>query len=244
MKYLYWVGAVFVIGFGIYLSMKVSVQPSSVSKIKFSQFLNPEEFGKKVFETMRSEVRDAPIVLLGVTPNKIEDMEFWRGFFEANQEKELKYDVLVVEPMLPYVEIFSSNMRIDIKDDMSRFVEGVKKAREQGLRVAVIVPNIYSSQLIKKNPASRLKEEYGLDVVSFSISKFPVTLEQEESFDPKCIYEEGKDLAGTGELGCMILSVAKKTYRKKFEDGKYSGLMEQTGAKDYLILMNRNAGSH
>lgn len=243
MKYLYWLGAAFVIALGIYLSMQVSVQPKSTSKIQFSQFSTAEEFGKVVFEKLKSDVKSAPVVLLGVTPNKIEDMEFWRGFLEANQEKGLRYDVVVVEPLLPYVELFNSSMRIDIKEEMPRFVEGINKARAEGLRVAVIVPNIYSSQLITKNPASRLKEEFKLDVVSFSVTKFPVTLEQEESFDPRCVFEEGKDFAGTGELGCVILSIAKKTYRKKFEDNKYSGLMEQTGPKDFIILLNRNAGS-
>lgn len=244
MKYLYWLGAAIVLALGIYLSMQVSVQQQSISKIQFSQYSNAEEFGKEAFEKLKLEVRESPVVLLGVTPNKIEDMEFWRGFLEANQEKGLKYDVIVVEPMLPYVELFDSNMRIDIKEEMLRFVEGIKKAREEGLRVAAIVPNIYSSQLIKKNPVSRLIEEYKLDVTSFSVTKFPVTVEQEESFDPKCVFEEGKDIAGTGGFGCMIISVAKKTYRKKFEDNKYSGLMEQVGPKDYLILLNRNAVTH
>lgn len=240
MKYLYWIGAVAVIGLGIYFSANFSIQPQSIPKIKFSQVKTPEELGKGVYERLRLEIREAPIVLLGVTPNHIEDMELWRGFFEANQEAGSKYDVIVVEPMLPYIELFNSNMRIDIKDETARFVEGVQKARAEGLRVAVIVPNIYSSQLLKKNPANRLKDEYKLDVVSFSVTKFPVTREQEQAFEPKCVYEEGKDFAGTGPLGCMIQNIARKTYRKKLEQNKYSGVMEQTGAKDYLILLNRN----
>ncbi len=243
MKYFYWFCAIAVIALGIYFAANFSIQPQSIGKIKFSQVSTPEEFGKAVYERLRLEVREAPIVLLGVTPNQIEDMELWRGFFEANQEPGSKYDMIVVEPMLPYVELFNSNMRIDIKEETARFVEGVKKAREEGLRVAVIVPNIYSSQLLKKNPANRLKDEYKLDVVSFSVTKFPVTREQEQVFEPKCTIEEGKDLAGTGALGCMIQNIARKTYRKKIEDNKYSGLMDQTGAKDYIILFNRNAGS-
>ncbi|MGZ3768220.1 MAG: hypothetical protein ACXVCP_05985 [Bdellovibrio sp.] len=243
MKYLYWLGAAAVLVLGIYVSMNLSVQPQTVSKIKLSQFVNPEDFGKLVFEKLRPEIKEAPIVLFGVTPNMIEDIEFLRGFLEADQEQGLKYDLIVVEPMLPYVELLNANMRIDIKDDMSRFVEGVRKARAEGLRVAVIVPNIYSSQLINKNPANRLKEDYKLDITSFSITKFPVTVEQEQSFEPKCIFEEGKDPEGTGAFGCMIVSVAKKTYRKKFEDNKYSGLLEQVSPKDYIILLNRNAGS-
>lgn len=240
MKYLYWVAAVAVIGLGVFFSMNFRIQERSIPKIKFSQVTNPEELGKGVYERLRLEIRQAPIVLLGVTPNQIEDMELWRGFLEANQEQGSKYDVIVVEPQLPFVELFASDMRIDIQAEMQRFVEGVSNARAQGLRVAVIVPNIYSSQLVKKGPASRLKDEYKLDVTSFSVAKFPVTREQEQSFEPICEMEAGRDLVGTGHLGCMIREIARKTYRKKFEENKFSGMMEQTGAKDYLILLNRN----
>ncbi len=58
--------------------------------------------------------------------------------------------MIIVEPMLPYVEIFHGAVYVPMKDEMPRFVEGVQKALQQGLRVAAIVPNIYSSQLLKK----------------------------------------------------------------------------------------------
>jgi hypothetical protein len=240
MKYVYWVSAIAVIALGIYFASVFSIQPQSIPKIKFSQVELPETLGKGIFERMRLEVHEAPIILLGVTPNHIEDLELWRGFLQANTEKGLKYDMIAVEPMLPFVELFSSSMRIDMKDDMVRFVEGIKKAREQGLRVAVIVPTIYSTQMLKGNPADRLKNEFKLDITSFSVTKFPVTREQEEAFEPKCEVEAGKDLEGTGPLGCMIREIARKTYRKKLEQNKFTGLMEQTGEKDYLILFNRN----
>lgn len=243
MKYLYWICAIAVLVLGIYFSMSVSVIPKTQTKIKFSQVSIPEDLGKVVFEQLRTEVMESPVVFLGVTPNQIEDMELLRGFFEANQEAGSKYDLIVVEPMLPYVELFDSNMRIDIKEEMGRFVEGVRKARSEGLRVAVIVPNVYSSQLLQKNPVKRLEMEYKIQVMSLSVAKFPVTREQEESFEPRCVIEEGKDFAGTGPLGCMIQNIARRTYRLNFEDNKFSGLMEQTGPRDYLILLNRNAGS-
>lgn len=241
MKYLYWVSAVAVIALGVFFSMNFQIQERSIPKIKFSQVEVPETLGKGIYERLRMEVKNAPIVFLGVTPGQIEDLELWRGFMEANQEQGSKYDVIVVDPQLPYVELFNSTMRLDVQKEMSRFVEGVNNARAQGLRVVVIVPYIYSSQLVKKGPANRLKEEYKMDVTSFSVMKFPVTREQEEAFQPVCDLDETRDLAGTGHLGCMVREVARKTYRKKFEENKYSGMMEQTGAKDYIVLLNRNA---
>ena len=244
MKYLYWLGVLAVIFLGVWLASSISVHPQTQTKIKFSQVHLPEDFGKRVFETLRSEIKASPVILLGVTPNKIEDMELWRGFLETNQEAGSKYDVLVVEPMLPFVELFESNMRMDIKGDMLRFVEGVRKARSEGLRVAVIVPNIYSSQQLPRNPASRLINEFQLDVLSLSVSKFPMTKEQESHFEPPCIVEEGKDFAGTGPLGCLVQSLARRTYRERVEPGQFSAQLEQVSPKDFLILLNRNPGLH
>ena len=198
-----------------------------------------------VLKELPLEIRESPVIFLGVTPNQIEDLELWRGFLEVNQGVGLMYDVLLMEPMLPYIEIFNVGMRIDMKDEMARLAEGIKKARLANLRVAVIVPTIYSTHLLKNNPYNRLKEQYQIEGMSISIAKFPVTKEQEQSFEPRCIVEgaNARDSSGTGALGCAILNGARKTYNEKIDDGKYSGLMEQTGARDYLILFNRNPNS-
>ncbi|HWU42765.1 MAG TPA: hypothetical protein VN132_04975, partial [Bdellovibrio sp.] len=197
MKYLYWFAAAVVIALGVYLSTHISLEPQSISKIEFTQVSIPEEFGKMIFERVRREVKQAPIIFVGVTPGQIEDLELWRGFFEANQEPGSRYDVIVVESMLPYVEIFNNGMHLPIKEDMTRLVDGIQKARAQGLRVAVIGPHIYSSQLIKNNPVFHLKVDYKVDVTSFTVTKFPLTRDQEEHFEPKCIDGGAVDPAGT-----------------------------------------------
>jgi hypothetical protein len=244
MKYLYWVGAAFVIGGIIYLSTLVgSPQPATKTLIKFAQYETPEDFGKAIFTALQAEVKSAPIIMLGVTPNQVEDMEVWRGFMQANQEQGTKYEVIAVEPMLPYVELFPSNLRFNIRDNMPEFVDGVRKAQAEGLRVAIVVPHVYSSKLLKGNPVDRLQNEFHLPILSLTATKFPVTKQQEEFFEPPCLLEESKDLSGTGPLGCTIRQISKKTYKEKFEDNKYSGLLEKVGEKDYLILFNRNAGS-
>ena len=241
MKYLYWIGAVLVVAVGLYISMHMpDIGPQALPKIEFTQVSLPEEFGKAVFEKLRPEVTLAPVIFLGVTPNKIEQIELWRGFLEANQGQGSKYDVIVVESMLPYVEIFNVVVHIPLKEEISRVADGIKKAREQNLRVAIIGPNIYSSQLIKENVADKLQTEYQIPVTSLTVSEFPLTRDQEKTFEPACAAGGAVDPAGTSGLGCMIRTVARKTYTKKFEARKYSGLMDKTGAKDYLILFNRN----
>lgn len=244
-KYIYWISAAAVAALGLVLAMNISIRPETLAKVEFTQVSTPEEMGKLVFEKLRLEVKGSPVLLLGVTPNQIEDLEMWRGFLEANQEPGSKYDVIVVEPMLPYVEIFDPAMRIEMKEEMNRFVEGIKNARAQNLRVVAIVPNIYASQLIQMNPVHRLQQEHKINVMSLSAAKFPVTKEQEAAFEPRCVVKGANDPdpSGTGVFGCAIQNVARKTYRQKFEEGKFSAMMEQTSATDYLVLLNRNANS-
>lgn len=241
MRYLYWIVAALVVGGIIYLTTLVNPQPTTAVTVAFAHYETPEDFGKTIFSALQSEIKSSPIVLLGVTPNAVEDMELWRGFLAANHEAGSKYDIIAVEPMLPYVELFDSNLKMSIRDQMPLFVEGVKKALAEGLRVAVIVPHVYSSQLLPGNPADRLQKEFQLPILSLTVTKYPLTKGQEEVFEPLCVLEGGGDPSGTGPLGCMIRKIAKKTYGQKLENNKSSGLMEKVREKDYLILFNRNA---
>ncbi|MEK2689119.1 hypothetical protein [Bdellovibrio sp. GT3] len=240
MKHLYWIVAVALIALGIFAMSKLNVGPETETKIGFTHVSQPEDMGALVFENLQAQLKAAPVIVLGVTPNKIEEMELVKGFIEKSQEAGSKYDLVIVEPMLPYVELFREAVYIPIKDEMPRLVEGIKKAQSEGLRVAVIVPNIYSSQLLEANPVWKLKNEYQLDVTSLSVSTYPVTREQEQHFEPKCFDGGAVDPAGTSAFGCMVRNTARRTYHKKLEPNKFATLLEQTGPKDYLILFNRN----
>lgn len=239
MKYIYWSAVILVIALGLGLAISYSLEPHSVPKIKFSQVDHPGRMGEAVLQRMRDEIQEHPLLFLGVTPDHVEDIELWKGFLEANQAPGYKYDYVIVEPHLQFIDLIPSQLKIDIKEDRPRFVEGVKKALAEGKRIAVIVPSIYSTHLLPQNPADLLTKEDGLKFISFSVVKYPLTPQQEDDFEPRCSVDR-EDRQGTGSLGCMIRTKAKLLYRKKMEPGKYAGSMDQTGEYDYLILFNRN----
>jgi hypothetical protein len=84
-KYIYWLSAAAVAALGLVFAMNFSIRPETLAKVELTQVSTPEEMGKLVFEKLRLEVKESPVLLLGVTPNQIEDLEMWRGFLEANQ---------------------------------------------------------------------------------------------------------------------------------------------------------------
>lgn len=238
-KYAYWIFLALVVGLGIYFVAISARQRSSVPIIKFTVVERPENFGEIIYQNLREQIKNSPVVFLGVTPHQVEDLELWRGFLAANQEPGSKYDLVIMQDDLPFSDILNPPVKLNVKDERLRLSEGIIKARAQNLRVAVITPNIYSSQLLTQNPASLLMNQDKIAVTSLSVSKFPVTMEQEEAFEPKCSID-ADDRVGVGPFACVIRNKARNLYRKKTEAGKYSGIMDQTGDHDYTVLFNRN----
>ena len=238
-KYTYWIVATLIMGSLIYLISRPELEPQNLPKIKFTQVENPAIFGELILKQLQTEVRLSPVLLLGVTPEYPEDLELWKAFLDANIEPGLRYDMVIVDPQLPRIETIPTTLKMDLKTEMDRFAEGIKAARARNMRVAVIVPTIYASQLLSRNPADILKNEKAVEFASFSIVKFPKSLEQEATFQPGCSVNK-EDREGTGPLGCMLRTKARKAYRAKLEPEKFSALMDQIDTNDYLILFNKN----
>ncbi len=187
---------------------------------------------------LNQEIKGAPLLMLGVTPGRKMDLEVWKAFLEQSQIPELQYQALIIDPELPFAsEMFPSAVKLDIKADVARFIEGAKKAREQGLRMAVIVPSIYASQRLQSNPADKIRKESDLAPMSFSIMGFPRSPEQEADMPIQCVMGSN-DRDGIGAMGCMAEQKARLAYRKKSKPGFYEGMMDQVGERDYLVLFN------
>jgi hypothetical protein len=200
-----------------------------------------EDVGRAVTQRLRLEIKDAPVLLIGVWPGREEEIKFVKGFLAGLTEADMKYDTVVVEPRLPMIDQISATEQIDLKDDLARFAEGAKKAVSEGRRIVAIVPSSYSTQLISKNPADRLKTEFALEVTSVSLAPFPHNRDQEKNFEVACD-TDAQDRSGAGALGCAILHKSRMVYRKKKDLKRFSSLLDQVGGRDYMMLMTPPAG--
>ncbi|MFZ4404235.1 MAG: hypothetical protein ACOYOK_09060 [Pseudobdellovibrionaceae bacterium] len=238
MKKLYWFGFAIVLVSGIVLSVQWGLQPRSVPKIKFSQVKTPEEFGRAIQQRLQQELLKTNVIFFGAVPGRIHDIELIRGFYDSVKNENFE---IFVEPLLPYVELLDPDIRgrWDLKDQQDAMVEAIKQKLQQGKKILLVGPNIYSSQLIEKNPVYRLQHEKGLVITSFSIAPLSQKEDQLMQVEPKCVTGD-PDPAGTSALGCMIKNKNRLLFRKKFLPEHYSGVMDLTGERDYLILFSKN----
>jgi hypothetical protein len=238
MKYLYWVSVVIVVIIGVGLSVYFGQETTSIPKIQYSHFSDSGKFAETLITEMGPELQAASIVMLGVTPGRKIDLEVWKAFLEQTGQGSLKYQVLIVDPDLPLAgEMFPEAIKVDLKTEMARFMEGMQKAQAQQVRMAVIVPSIYASQLLQGNPVDLFKNNSGLKPLSLSILGFPRTPEQEATMETQCVMGQN-DREGDGALICAVQKKSRLLYRKKSKPGFYEGVVDQVGDRDFLILFN------
>ncbi len=218
--------------------IQLSLEGKPVVKIKLSEFQSTKELSQSILMRLRQEIKDHSILFLGVDPEEPLHLEVWRELLMMDQEPGWKIDEIFVEKglILPKPLGLGENI-IDVKEFESHFKTTWFSESYKNKRVAVIVPNIYSSQLIKDNPAQRLKSNPNESrILSLSLVPLSDNTESPEVNRIPCA-ADGADYTGQSPLGCMIRKKAM-FWKRKFapkKNGSYLGIVEQVGLHDYLI---------
>lgn len=236
-KYLYWyfLGLLFVGGIGI--SFYYGLQPKPIPKVKPSQVDSPERLGEAIGQRLWAELKDSPVIFLGVDPDQVDDLRVWKGLL-AHLQSDMQYSTILIEPLLPQKALIPYTEEVDMKADLQQLKLGIEQALAQGKRMAFVVPSIYSSQAIPDNPINRLKAVLPIKVMSLSVARPSLRREEEATAQFPCA-TGGGDLRGLGSWGCLIQAKSRGLYLKKWTSGRYLGLVDQIGANDYLVLLRQ-----
>lgn len=236
-KLVYFLSMTALVGTALGTVVYFGLSPKSVPKINLSHFDTPAAAGEAVGQRLWLELKAAPVLLFGVWPDKKEDVEAVAGFLAHFKGPDLKYDVVFVEPNLPFRELLPNAQEVSLRDQLDRVVEVAKAASAQGQRVIAVVPSMFSSRLLTDGPAARLKAALGeTPFVAISTSPFPYTRDEEKEFPLRC--DAGNDPTGYGQLTCAVIQKSRVTYRKKKDPSKYNGSLDLVGENDYLFLFS------
>lgn len=231
---IYWVFVALVTVCGMSTLVYFAIQPAPVQKIKISSFENPQVFAQEILRKFREEIIDSPLLMLGVETEEPDSIELWNQFIQQNTDPQMRYDIVVVDSFLNGIEKFKEAQVLDTKIESESLLGGLKSLLDQGKRVVIIVPVIYSVQMIPGNLANKIKFKFP-QLMSLSISDFPRTREVEKIMPRPCVVS-GVDTSGIGPFGCLVVQTARAHYLKRFPPGQEIGLANQIGLKDYLVL--------
>jgi hypothetical protein len=232
----YWIVVGLVLICGVFATLYFGLQSGTVTKISFSEFSSQDAVADSILLHLREELKQSPIVLLGVEPAVPEQMQVWAHLLKSNQEAGLKFDHIVIDQFLKSEGLLVGAEKTDTKENLTQVIQVLTDLQAKGQRVVLIVPTIYATQMVPGNVASILKDQAHLNILSLSLADFPRSREEEKAMRFPCSVGDA-DPTGLGQLGCTIAQEARANYHHKKAPGSLVGLVDQVGPKDYLILL-------
>lgn len=216
--------------------IQLGIEGKPIAKIKLSEFQSPIEVSQAINMRLRQELKDHSIVFLGVDPDEPEHLLIWKEFLRLIQEPGWKFDEVIIDSGLGVKDSWALGEQVfNIKEMEATLKAHWSSPEFNNKRVAIVVPDIYSSQLIKDNPVQRLKVNPN-EGRMLSISLVPLGKNtNEEAVNRIPCSAEGADYTGQSPLGCAIRKKAM-FWSKPLKEGVRLGILEQHGLHDYLFF--------
>lgn len=233
-KRIHWFLLILIGALGLGAMLYFGMQPRPENRIRIREFSSPAMVAEALVAELRLELRKNPLLFLGIEVDEPEHVEIVREFLAQNKEADLAYEVVVIDQGFENKD-FRDAVSISTRDDFENFIEGTEKALNQGKRVAVIVPTVFSSHSVPLNLAASYEQRTFRSPLSLSITDFPRTRESEKDMRYPCVVQ-GVDQTGLGPFGCMIATISRAHYRRKFNSQARVGILNQIDAKDFLFL--------
>lgn len=243
--WIYILSAVAVIGGGVYFALTFGLNPKPIPKISWSHFVSPDDYGANIYKRLRLEIQSHNLLFLGVMPDRPSHYQAWKGFLNE-LEPEFKFEHIIVDLSLPHKNLVPFTEEINLVENQIAIVNTVREIINSKKKVVIILPTTFISYLVKGNLYSLLNQslygteqgtKFNVDWMTFSLAGFPLNRDEEKTMEIPCDTEV-KDADGSGALGCMIVMKARTLYRKKRIEGKFPGVLDQIGSKEYLGLFN------
>jgi hypothetical protein len=155
---------------------------------------------------------------------------------QKDQDPRMHFSAVYVEPKLARDPFLITAMPLDIKSESQKLVQKIQEANQNHGKILVVVPTIYSTQMIKEAPVSQLKLQTGLSMMSLSMVPLFVGNNELKSWDVPC-FRDG-DQSGESPLGCAVRDRAVVIGYYKVKKDKIAGQLEQYGAEDYLLFLH------
>lgn len=237
LKRIYWTVLGLVCLAGIGAMVYLGIQPRPIEKISLSKFDNPKIMANAVLLRLRQELQLSPVIVIGVQPQHIEQLEVLREFLNNNREDEslafqkIYRDSSVNSDLFPEAEV------VHFQDEFANRLEEIKSFLDKSQRVLIIAPTTFTAQVIPSSLTFFLNKNLTVKqkALSLSMIDFPRNREEEKNFEFPCVVE-GVDQSGLGPFGCLLLQSSRSKYRKRFQQGEKIGFVNQIGQSDYLIF--------
>lgn len=215
----------------------------TLPKVKLSYYVNNSEFASAIEMSLREELLKRKYFWVGYEPENQNQIDLT---MLIKQQIELqsghRFDLVIIDKELMLekeIEIgFDMTHEIALKENYAEAAELIKSNKDK--RILVVTAAIYSTNLIKENPYTKVKELTQLQPMAFSLGFLPAVIEEERQTLFKC---DTEDKTGTSPWACAVVNKARTIRRRidleKVKQSWRIGLMDISGEADYMVLLGK-----
>lgn len=239
-KVIYYIAAVFLAGVFALVFLSPDQTEKTEPKVKLSYFKSNLEVAEAIHGIVKADLKKQNHFWFGIEPGAAQELDIYKELKTMIEKENGPFDVVYVdqELKLPVADmaLFGEPILKLVKENWSEVAAEIKKNTDK--KVLVITASIYSTNYIKQNPIHKIKDVSGIIPMTFSMGYFAATPEEERKIVFPCMTDDKEGVAG---WGCLVVNKARTQRRKldisKVNENSRPGLMDQTGEKDYMILI-------
>lgn len=238
---LVWVLTVLVVSVGAFLYLIQDDAPATKPVVPPQFFSTEVEVAETMISSLPAEIVKNRFIWIGLEPEKGEQIGIAAAFVEKLKSLNPKIKVIVDQELALKADDLKQLGYTDLifaKENIFLLGEKLQQLEKDNVGYVFVSASIYTTSLLKKNPAHLLKEQYGIKPVSFSFAYLPVTTEDERGMVFGCSTD---DHNGTATWGCAIVNRARFA-RRRFSvtnSKNWFALMDSVDESNYILLLKK-----
>jgi hypothetical protein len=243
LKAAHYMAAVFIAGVIALVYFSQGQTQESEPKIKLSYFKSNTEVAEAVYGVLQQdEMHKQNHYWFGIEPMAPGEIAIYKEIKTMIEKGNGPFEKVYVDHELKLTaeekNILGATAIWEIKEDWGGVSKDLQAHADK--KVLVITAAIYSTNMIKLNPISKIKEASGSSPVTLSMGFFAAKTQEESKNIFRCVTDDAEGVSG---WGCVVINKARGQ-RRKIDVTKIdppasliTGLMDKTGDKDYMILV-------
>lgn len=235
--------AVFIAGVIALVYFSQGQSQEAEPKIKLSYFKSNLEVSEAIHAILQQDqMHKQNHFWFGIEPGAPGELDMYKELKSMIEKENGLFDIIYVDRELKLSpenkSLFGTPTVREIKEDWGGVAKDLQANEDK--KILIVTASIYSTNLIPKNPISKMKEAVGIKPVTLSMGFFPIKTDEESKNIFRCVTD---DQEGISAWGCVVINKARGQ-RRKIDITKINpphslitGLMDKTGEKDYMILI-------
>ena len=243
LKAAHYMAAVFIAGVIALVYFSQGQSQEAEPKIKLTYFKSNTEVSESVYGILKQdEMHKQNHYWFGIEPGAPGEIDIYKQVKTMIEKDNGPFEKVYVDRELkltPEVQnLLGATAVWEIKEDWGGIAKDLQANADK--KVLIITASIYSTNLIPKNPIFKIKEAVGIKPVTLSMGFFAAKTEEESKNIFRCVTDDAEGVSG---WGCVVVNKARGQRRKiditkiNPPNSLITGLMDNTGDKDYMILV-------